>query len=68
MSAVWLEKAKHGKKIRGSPLVPESEFLDRRKTVTDNIANNFSCFKHGSTEESIQVSNRKGNLKGEKDF
>jgi len=48
--------------------VPESEFLDRRKTVTDNIVSNFESFKHGSTEESIQVSNCKGNLKGEKDF
>ena len=43
------------KEIRGSQLVPESEFLDRRKTVTDNILTNFESFKHGNTEESIQV-------------
>ena len=29
------------KEIRGSRLVLESEFLDRRKTVTDNIVSNF---------------------------
>ena len=56
------------KEIIGSQLVPESEFLDCRKTVTDNIVINFESFKHGSTEESIQVSNCKENLKGEKDF
>lgn len=56
------------KEIRGSRLVPESELLDRRKTVTDNIASNFVSFKHGNTEESIQDSNCKDNLKGEKDF
>ena len=49
------------KEIRGSRLVPESEFLDRRKTVTDNIVSNFESFKHGNTEESIQVPNRKKN-------
>ena len=48
--------------------MPESEFLDRRKIVTDKIVINFKCFKHGSTEESIQVSNCKENLKGGKDF
>ena len=42
----------------------ESEFLYRRKTVTDNIVINFESFKHGNTEESIQVSNCKENLKG----
>ena len=36
--------------------------------MTNNIVSNFESFKHGSTEESIQVSNYKGNLKGEKDF
>ena len=36
--------------------------------MTDNIVSNFECFKHGSTEESIQVSNCNENLKGEKDF
>ena len=41
------------KGIRGSRLVPESEFLDRRKLVTDNIVSNFEYFKHGNTEESI---------------
>ena len=46
--------------------MPESEFLDRRKTVTYNIVNKFESFKHGNTEESIQVSNCKENLKGEK--
>ena len=46
----------------------ETEFLDRRKTVTDNIVSNFEYFKHGNTEVSIQVSNCKENLKGEKDF
>ena len=56
------------KKIRGSRLVPESEFLDRRKTVTDNIVRNFESFKNGSTEERIQVSNCKEDLKGEKYF
>ena len=56
------------KEIRGSQLVLESEFLDHRKTMRDNIVNNFESFKHGNTEESIQVSNCKENLKGEKDF
>ena len=46
--------------------MPESEFLDHRNTVTDNIVSNFESFKHGNTEESIQVSNCKENLKGEK--
>ena len=54
------------KEIRGSQLVAESEFLDRRKTMIDNIVINFESFKHGNTEESIQVSNCKENLKGEK--
>ena len=45
-----------------------SKFLDHRKSVTDNIVNNFGSFKHGNTEESIHVSNCKENLKGEKDF
>ena len=45
--------------------MPESEFLDCRKTVTDNIVSNFEYFKHGNTEASIQVSNCKENLKGE---
>ena len=44
------------------------EFLDRRKSATDNIVSNFESFKHGYTEESIQVPNYKENLKGEKDF
>ena len=48
--------------------MPESEFLDRRKTVMDNIFSNFESFKQGNTEESIQVSNSKENLKGEKYF
>ena len=56
------------KEIRGSQLVPESEFLDHRKTMRDNIVNNFESFKQRNTEESIQVSNSKENLKGEKDF
>ena len=56
------------KEIRGSQLVPESEFLDHRNTVTDNIVSNFESFKHGNTEESIQVSNCKENLKGEQYF
>ena len=56
------------KEIRGFLLVPESEFLDRRKIVTYNIVNNFESFKHGNTEQSIQVSNCKENLKGEKYF
>ena len=43
------------KEIRGSRLVPESEFLDHRKTVTDNMVSNFESFKHGNAEESIQV-------------
>ena len=46
----------------------ESEFLDRRKIVTDNIVSNFESFKHGNIEESIQGSNYKENLKGEKYF
>ena len=46
--------------------MPKSEFLDRRKIVTDNIVSYFEYFKHGSIEESIQVSNCKENLKGEK--
>ena len=54
------------KLIRGSRLVPETEFLDRRKTVIDNSVSNFEYFKHGNTEASIQVSNYKENLKGEK--
>ena len=41
------------KEIRGSRLVPESEFIDRRKTVTDNIVSNFEYFKHRNIEESI---------------
>ena len=61
-------KGKAWKKIRGSRLVPESEFLDHRKTVTDNILRNFESFKHGNTEESIQVSKCKENFKGEKYF
>ena len=56
------------KEIIGSRLVPKSEFLYRRKTVTNNIVNYFESFKHGNTEESIQVSNCKENLKGEKYF
>ena len=48
--------------------MPESEFLDRRKIVTNNIVSNFEYFKHGNNEESIQVPNCKENLKGEKDF
>ena len=44
--------------------MPESEFL----SVTDNIVTNFESFKHGNTEESIQVPNYKEKLKGEKDF
>ena len=48
--------------------MPESEFLDHRKTMTNNIVSNFESFKHGNTEESIQVSKCKENLKGEKDF
>ena len=36
--------------------------------MTDNIVSNFESFKHGKTEESIQVSNYKQNLMGEKDF
>ena len=56
------------KEIKGSRLVPESEFLDHRKAVTNNIVSNFESFKHGNTEESIQASNCKENLKGEKDF
>ena len=56
------------KEIRGSRLVSESEFLDGRKTATDNIVSNFESFKHGNTEQSIQISNCKENLKGEKDF
>ena len=47
------------KEIRGSRLVPKSEFLDHRKSMRDNIVNNFESFKHGNTEESIQVSNCK---------
>ena len=46
----------------------ESEFLDRRKSMRDNIVNNFESFKHGNTEERIHVSNYKENLKGEKYF
>ena len=41
------------KEIRGSRLVPENEFLDRRKIVTDNIVSNFESFKQGNTKESI---------------
>ena len=36
--------------------------------MTDNIVRNFESFKHGNTDESIQVSNCKENLKGEKHF
>ena len=53
------------KEIRGSQLVPKSEFLDCRTKVTDDIVSNFEYFKHGNTKESIQVSNCKENLKGE---
>ena len=49
------------KEIRGSRLVPESEFLDHRKSVTDNIVSNFEYFKHGNIEERIQVPNYKEN-------
>ena len=52
-------KGKSWKTIRGSRLVPESEFLDRRKSVTNNIVSNFESFKHGNTEERIKVSNCK---------
>ena len=48
--------------------MPKTEFLDRRKIVTNNIVSNFEYFKHGNTEASIQVSNCKENLKGEKGF
>ena len=48
--------------------MPESEFLDHIKIVIDNIVSNFESFKQGNTEDSIQVSNCKENLKGEKDF
>ena len=41
------------KEIRGSRLVPKSEFLNHRKTVIDNNVINFESFKHGNTEESI---------------
>ena len=37
------------KEIRGSRLVPESEFLDPRNTVTDNNVRNFESFKHGNS-------------------
>ena len=37
------------KDIRGYQLVPDSEFLDRRKTMIDNIVSNFEYFKHGNT-------------------
>ena len=43
--------------------MPESEFLDRRKSVIDNIVSNFEYFKHGNTKERIQVPNCKKNLK-----
>ena len=56
------------KEIRGARLVPKSEFLDRRKIVTYNIVSNLESFKHGNTEESIQVSYYKENLQGEKYF
>ena len=46
----------------------ESEFLDHRKLVIDNNVSNFESFKHGNIEESIQVSNYKENLKGERYF
>ena len=36
------------KEIKGSRLVPESGFLDRRKMVTYNIIINFESFKHGN--------------------
>ena len=45
--------------------MPESEFLDRRKTVRDNIVNNFESFKHGNTRA---FRFQTVNLKGEKDF
>ena len=61
-------QGKSWKTIIGSRLVTESEFLDHRKIVTDNIVNNFESFKQGNIEESIQVSNCKENLKGEKYF
>ena len=56
------------KEIRGSRLVPKSEFLNHRKTVIDNILKIFESFKHGNTEDRIQVSNCKENLKGENYF
>ena len=56
------------KEIRGYLLVHESEFLDCRKIVIDNIVSNSESFKHGRTEESIQVSKCEENLNGEKDF
>jgi len=36
--------------------------------MIDKIISNFESFKHGNTEESIQVSNCKENLKDEKGF
>ena len=48
--------------------MPECEFLDTIKLVTDNIVSNFEFFKRGNNEESIEVPNCKENLKGEKDF
>ena len=41
------------------------ELLDRRKSMIDNIVSNFEYFKHGNTEESIQVPNCKKKLKGD---
>ena len=43
--------------------MPESEFLDRRKSVIDNIVSNFESFKHGNTKESIHVPNTKESIK-----
>ena len=43
--------------------MPESEFLGHRKKMTDNIVNNFEYFKHGNTEESIQVINTEESIK-----
>ena len=45
--------------------MPESEFLDHRKKVTNKIVKNFESFKHGNTEESTQVPNCKTKLKGD---
>jgi len=56
------------KETRGPRLVPESELLDWRKSVSDNSLSNFESFNHTNTEDSNQVSNFKENVKGEKDF